>query len=107
MDDPVLAKNLSTGSAWTTGKILRQSGTATFLVELPDGQVICRHPDQLKANVLDSEETLQPDNVDEQWVPSPYFVSTQPDASTPQDTSSSEPMRRSSRNRCLFIPDND
>jgi len=45
------------------GKILRQSGAATFLVELPDGRVIRCHPDQLKSNVLDSEETLQPDNV--------------------------------------------
>jgi len=110
VNDPVLAKNFSTGSPWITGKILRQSGVATFLVELPDGRVIRRHPDQLKANVLDSEETLQPDNVDEQWVPSPSSVSTQPDAPTPQETSSAEPMRRSSRNRRppnRFISDND
>ena len=99
VNDPVLAKNFSTGSPWITGKVLMQSGAATFLVGLPDGRVIRCHPNQSKSNMLDLEETLQPDNVDKQWIPSPFTVSTQPDAPFPQETSSSEPIRHSSHNK--------
>ena len=55
-NDPVIAKNFSQGPLWITGKILKKSGAATFLVELPDGRVIRRHSDQLKANSLDPQE---------------------------------------------------
>ena len=67
-NDPVMAKNFSQGPLWITGKILKKSGAATFLVELPDGRVIHRHSDQLKANSLDPQEQMQP-HVDEQWLP--------------------------------------
>ena len=55
-NDPVMAKNFSQGPPWITGKILKRSGAATFLVELSDGRVICRHSDQLKPNSLDPQE---------------------------------------------------
>ena len=67
-NDPVMAKNFSQGPLWITGKILKKSGAATFLVELPDGRVIRRHSDQLKANSLDPQEQIQP-HIDEQWLP--------------------------------------
>ena len=55
-NNPVLAKNFSQGPPWIIGKTVRKSGTATFLVELSDGRVICRHSDQLKLNSLDPQE---------------------------------------------------
>ena len=64
----MIAKNFGQGSPWITGKILKQSGAATFLVELPDGRVTCCHSDQLKANVLDPQELMEP-HTDEQWLP--------------------------------------
>ena len=69
-NDSVMAKNFSQGPPWITGKILKRSGAATFLVELPDGRVIRRHSDQLKPNSLDPQEQIQP-NIDEQWLPEP------------------------------------
>ena len=66
--DPVMAKNFSQGPLWITGEILKKSGAATFLIELPDGRVIRRHSDQLKANQLDPQEQIQL-HVDEQWLP--------------------------------------
>ena len=64
----VMAKNFGQGPPWITGKILKQSGAATFLVELPDGRVIRRHSNQLKANTLDPQESIEP-HTDEQWLP--------------------------------------
>ena len=108
VNDPVLAKNFSTGPPWITGKILRQSGATTFFVELPDGRVVRRHPNQLKPNTSESQVSLQSDNVDEQWIPAPVFEPTQSDAAPPPpDTSSAEP-RRSGRIRHppnRFLPD--
>ena len=69
-NDRVMAKNFSQGPPWITGKILKRSGAATFLVELSDGRVIRRHSDQLKSNSLDLQEQIQPD-IDEQWLPEP------------------------------------
>ena len=66
--DSAMAKNFSQGPLWITGKILNRSGAATFLIELPDGRVVCHHSDQLKATSLDSQEQIQP-HVDEQWLP--------------------------------------
>ena len=60
-NEPVLAKNFSRGPPWITGKILKKSGATTFLVELPDGQVIHHHADQLKQNSLDPQIPLQQD----------------------------------------------
>ena len=54
-----------------------KSGATTFLVELPDGQVIHRHTDQLKHNSLDPKISLKLD-ADEQWLP-PDADSNQPD----------------------------
>jgi len=103
VNDPVLAKNFSCSGS--PGKILRQSGAVTFLVGLPDGRVVRRHPYQLKLNT--SQVSLQSDNVDEQWIP---FESAQSDTVTqPPDNSLAKPRRSGCiRNppNC-FLPDND
>ena len=57
----MLAKNFSWGPLWITGKIFKKSGGTTFLVKLPDGQVIRHHTDQLKHSSLDTEVPLQQD----------------------------------------------
>jgi len=36
-NNPEMEKNFSQGPPWVTEKILRNSGSATFLVKLPDG----------------------------------------------------------------------
>ena len=51
LDDLVLAKNHGKGPPWISGKVLKQSDTLTFMVELTNGTVICRHLDQLKLNM--------------------------------------------------------
>ena len=66
-NEPVLGKNFGQGPLWITGKILMKSGATIFLVELPDGQVIHRHTDQLKHNSLDPKISLKLD-ADEQWL---------------------------------------
>ena len=99
-NDPVMAKNFSQGPLWITGKILKKSGAATFLVELPDGRVIRRHSDQLKANSLDPQEQIQP-HVDEQWLPESELTHH------PQEPVSSG-LRHSTRSRhppVRFTPD--
>ena len=98
-NDQVLAKNFGHGPPWITGKILKESGTTTFLVELADGRVIRRHSDQLKPNSLDFQVQLQPD-VDEQLLPDTDF-----------EQANQEPVsrRHSTRNRqppARFSPDN-
>ena len=95
----MLAKNFGHGPPWITGKILKESGTTTFLVELPDGRVIRRHSDQLKPNSLDFQVQLQPD-VDEQLLPD-----------TDSEQANQEPVsqRHSTRNRqplARLSPDN-
>ena len=95
-----MAKNFSQGPLWITGKILKKSGAATFLVELPDGRVIRLHSDQLKANSLDPQEQIQP-HVDEQWLPESKSTLQ------PQEPVSSE-LRHSTRSRhppVRFTPD--
>ena len=97
--DPVMAKNFTQGPLWITGKIVRKSGTATFLVELSDGRVIRRHADQLKPNSLDPQEQIRP-SADEQWLPVPTHA--------PQETVPSGP-RHSTRIRhppIRYRPDN-
>ena len=68
-NEAVLAKNFSQGPPWITGKILKKSGATTFLVEIPNGQVIGCHADQLKHNSFDPQIPLQQD-ADEQRLPS-------------------------------------
>ena len=52
-------KNFSQYSPWITGKILKKSGTTTsYVVELPDGQVIHHHVDQLKYNCTWSSNSI-------------------------------------------------
>ena len=55
--DLVLAKNHGQGPPWIPGKILKQSGAVTFMVELTDGIVICRHLDQLKLDMTNPAES--------------------------------------------------
>ena len=57
LDDLVLAKNHGQGPPWIPGKILKQSGAVTFMVELTDGTVIRRHLDQLKLNMTNPVES--------------------------------------------------
>ena len=96
-----MAKNFSQGPLWITGKILKKSGAATFLVELPDGRVIRRHSDQLKANLLDPQEQIQP-HVDKQWLPESESTHH------PQEPAVSNGLRHSTRSRhppVCFTPD--
>lgn len=98
-----MAKNFSQGPTWITGKILKKSGNAAFLVELPDGRVIRRHSDQLKLNTLDPQEQIQP-NVDGQWLPD-----TGPDRDS-DPHSQATGVRQSTRVRkppIRYSPDND
>ena len=64
----MLARNFGQGPPWITGKILKESGTTMFLVELSDGRVIHWHSEQLTPNPLESQVQLQPD-ADEQLLP--------------------------------------
>ena len=57
LDDLVLAKNHGQGPPWIPGKILKQSGAVTFIVELTDGTVVRRHLDQLKLNMTNPVES--------------------------------------------------
>ena len=98
-NDQVLAKNFGHGPPWITGKILKESGATTFLVELSDGRVIRRHSDQQKPNSLDFQVQLQPD-VNEQLLP---------DTDSEQPNQEPVSCRHSTRNRrppARFSPDN-
>ena len=57
LDDSVLEKNHGQGPPWIPGKILKQSGAVTFMIELPDRRVIRRHLDQLKLNMTNPVES--------------------------------------------------
>ena len=81
-NNPVLAKNFSRGPPWITGKVLKESGATTFQVELPDGQVIRRHVDQLKHNRLTFKFHCNHADTDEQWLP-PDADSNQPHQEMP------------------------
>ena len=86
----MLVKNFSQGPPWIIGKVLRKSGATTFLVELPDDEVIHRDADQLKHNSLDPQIPLQQDG-GEQWLP--------PDADTNQPHQETTEHRHSTRIR--------
>ena len=88
LDDSVLAKNHGQGPPWIPGKILKQSGAVTFIIELPDGRVIRRHLDQLKLNMTNS---VVPDSE-----PSTSFDISIPDCLTSSEAVTLE-QRHSSR----------
>ena len=88
LDDSVLAKNHGQGPPWIPGKILKQSGAVTFMIELPDGRVIRQHLDQLKLNVTNSGESdSEPSTSSDISIPD---YPTSPEAVTPE-------LRHSSR----------
>ena len=99
----VLAKNHSQGPPWIPGKIVKQSGAVTFLVELTDGTIIRRHLDQLKLHMTketQSENELSTSS-DSSDISIPDHV-TSSDVATPK-------LRQSTRIRrppSCFSPDN-
>ena len=101
-DDLVLAKNHGQSPPWISGKILKQSGAVTLLVELTDGTVIRRHLDQLKLNFSQSENAEnQPVTSSDIAIPDKIPLS--------QDQVASPELRHSSRVRrppSRFSPDN-
>ena len=52
----VLAMNHGQGLPRISGKVLKQSGAVTFMVELTDETVICRHLDQLMLDMTNPVE---------------------------------------------------
>ena len=49
LHDPVFARNYSTqGHRWLAGKIVEKTGPLSFRIELPDGNIIRRHLDQVR-----------------------------------------------------------
>ena len=83
LDDLVLAKNHGQGPPWIPGKILKQSGAVTFMVELTDGTVIRRHLDQLKLNMTnpvesESEPSTSADVSIPDCTPSPEVATPEP-----------------------------
>ena len=52
----VLAMNHGQGLPWISGKVLKQSGAVTFMVELTDETVIYRHLDQLMLDMTNPVE---------------------------------------------------
>ena len=78
------SKEFQLGPPWITGKVLKKPETIKFQVELPDGQVIHRHADQFKHNLLDPQIPLQPET-NEQWL-LPDADSNQPQQEMPKIT---------------------
>ena len=100
IDDLVLAKNHGQGQPWIPGKILKQSGAVTFLVELNNGTVIRHHMDQLKLNMTgQGQSESDPSSTSDIAVPEDIPTS---DAATPELRHSSRTRRPPSR----FSPDN-
>ena len=100
IDDLVLAKNHGQGPPWIPGKILKQSGAVTFLVELTDGTIIRRHLDQLKLNMTNQAQS-EPESSSSSDVPIPDHIPSS-EVATPELRHSSRIRRPPSR----FSPDN-
>ena len=80
LDDLVFAKNYRRGSPWLPGVIVAKRSATSFLVQLPAGSIIRRHPDQLKHRSADVSEAPS-DNSDD--------ILTWPDISPANDSSTS------------------
>ena len=100
IDDLVLAKNHGQGPPWIPGKILKQSGAVTFLVELTDGTIIRHHLDQLKLNMTNQAQS-EPESSSSSDVPIPDNIPSS-EVATPELRHSSCIRRPPSR----FSPDN-
>ena len=92
-------KNHGKGPPWISGKVLKQSDTVTFMVELTNGTVICQHLDQLKLNMTNPiESESKPSTSADVSIPD---CTPSPEVATPES-------RHSSRISCpptCFSPD--
>ena len=100
LDDLVFAKNYRQGTPWLPGVIVAKRSATSFLVQLTEGSVIRRHPDQLKHRSAEVSEAVSDNSND---------ILTWPDISPANDsvTSSADNQRTVVRhsNRTRRPPD--
>ena len=94
----VYAENFSATSdiKWLPGKVTQITGPLSYVIELSDGNTVCRHVDHIKARENDQDDVQNPERDDTNWDYVDTDSSQSTELSTDNNTTEST-LHRSSR----------
>ena len=98
MGNPIFAKNFASGQKWLLGTIVRSCGPCSYLIELPDGRMIRRHVDHVRARSIEVHPNSN--EATDDWVndgPAPTYSQPPPPVTGEPATGTGMPVRRSTR----------